>query len=247
MLHWSKGIFVDSLVGKRHVIDSYGLAPGRICVLPYVAPEYIRAKKCPDGFNKRYSLPKKYIYYPAQFWKHKNHKGLIRAVALLKDKIPDLNLVLSGSSKNGYQAARKTVRECKLTARIHFLGYVPEADMSELYRRARALIMPTFFGPTNIPPLEAAATGCPMAISGVYGMRKQMEDAALYFNPSSIHEIASCIERLWGDDALCKELAHRGKARSMQWTQSHLNHSFSNIIESILPERPTPFQKGLAD
>jgi len=241
MLHWAKGIFVDSLLGKHHVIDSYGSAPGRIFVLPYVAPEYIQAKKCPDGFNERYSLPKKYIYYPAQFWKHKNHKGLIRAVALLKDKFPDLNLVLSGSPKNGYQETRKTVRESKLTARIHFLGYVPEADMPELYRRARALIMPTFFGPTNIPPLEAAATGCPMAISEIYGMREQMGDAALYFNPSSIQKIASCIERLWDDDALCKELARRGMARSMQWTQSHLNRSFINIIESILPERLTPF------
>lgn len=46
--------------------------------------------------------------------------------------------------------------------------------MPEFYRRARRMVMPTYFGPTNIPPLEANALGCPVAVSKVYGMPEQL-------------------------------------------------------------------------
>ena len=95
-----------------------------------------------------------------------------------------------------------------LAENVHFLGYVPEAHMPGLYRRARALVMPTFFGPTNIPPWEAIALGCPVAVSDIDGMRDQMGDAALFFDPTSVPEMAQVMERLWRDDALCRELAN---------------------------------------
>jgi len=50
------------------------------------------------------------------------------------------------------------------------------------------MIMPTFFGPTNIPPLEAIAVGCPVAVSNIYGMPHQLGDAALYFNPTRVEK-----------------------------------------------------------
>jgi len=236
MCRWANGILVDSEIGKHHLMESYGVDPGRIHVLHFVAPEYIGVKTSSKGFERRYQLPRKYLFYPAQFWEHKNHKGLIQAMALLENKIPDLNLVFTGSRKTGYGSVRRLVTELELDHRIYFLNYVPDSHMPELYRRARAMIMPTFFGPTNIPPLEAAAAGCPMAISGIYGMKEQMGDASLYFDPSSIREIALCMERLWTDDGLCRELSLRGQLRSKHWTQSHLNRSLINIIEAILTD-----------
>ena len=86
--------------------------------------------------------------------------------------------------------------------------------MPEFYRRARAMVMPTFFGPTNIPPLEAFALGCPVAVSNIYGIPEQVGDAALLFDPNSVEEIADCIERLWQDDALCASLISKGHART---------------------------------
>ena len=230
----TKGLLVDSRVGKQQVVESYGIAPEKIHVFPFVPPKYIYTKHTPDGFEKRYTLPSKFIFYPAQFWEHKNHKGLIEAAALLKDTIPDLHLVFVGSKKEGYQGIRELVEKLKLTRSIHFLGYVPDIDMPELYRRARAMIMPTFLGPTNIPPLEAIALGCPVAVSDIYGMPKQIGNAALYFNPSLPQEIANIIERLWKDDALCAELSKRGLLRSAQWNQSHFNERLQKIIENVI-------------
>jgi glycosyltransferase involved in cell wall biosynthesis len=233
---WAKGVLVDSEVGRRQVMESYGAPAGRIHVLPFVAPKYMMSERVSHDVDERYRLPVKFIFYPAQFWEHKNHKKLIRAIKFLKGTLPDLKLVLSGTKQNAYESVVKLVHELNLAADVLFLGYVPDADMPALYRRARALVMPTYYGPTNIPPLEAFTVGCPVAISGSYGMPEQVGDAALLFNPDSVEEIAECIRRLWTDDTLCADLSERGKRRAAHWGQSQFNERLAEIIGLIVGE-----------
>lgn len=231
---WAKGVLVDSSIGKEQLCESYRIDPEAVHVLPFIAPTYMHAPEPPSDFDARYRLPERFIFYPAQFWEHKNHKGLIRAVHRLKDRLPDLKLVLAGSKKNGYESTARLVRELALDDRVIFLGYVPDADMPEIYRRARAMVMPTFCGPTNIPPLEAFAVGCPVAVSGVYGMPEQVGDCALLFDPNSVEEMAEVIERLWTDDPLNRELSRRGRWHAQNWNQAHFNVRLREILELVL-------------
>ena len=234
MCNWTRAILVDSNLGKQHVLDSYGLCAEKIHILPSVAPKYMYNRHVPKLFDKRYKLPPRYIFYPAQFWEHKNHKRLIRAVARLKPILGDLKLVLVGSKKNGYKSALDLVRRLNLQNDVFFLGFVPDSDIPELYRRSRALVMPTFFGPTNIPPLEAFVAGCPVAISDIYGTREQVGDAAILFNPESEDAIADSIFKLWTDDEMCAKLVEKGKIRPVQWNQRHFNRRLGEILQNIL-------------
>jgi glycosyltransferase involved in cell wall biosynthesis len=238
LCRWALGILVDSEEGKKQLLESYGRNPDSVYPLPFVAPKYLYAGSKGETDLGYHGLPEKFLFYPAQFWEHKNHKRLIQAVALLQDKHPDIHLVFTGSPKNAYEAVVELTENLRLQERVHFLGYVPDGEMAAIYRRARALVMPTFFGPTDIPPLEAIGLGCPVAISDIYGMREQLGEAALYFNPESVAEMAQIMERLWEDDALCQELARRGFIRTAQWTQSHFNERLRQIIDSMLgPKR----------
>lgn len=237
---WAKGVLVDSAVGKTQLCESYRVDPDDVHVLPFIAPKYMHAPGPPPGFEERYRLPERFIFYPAQFWEHKNHKGLIRAVHHLRDQLPDLKLVLVGSKKNGFGSTARLVQELDLEAMVTFLGYVPEADMPELYRRARAMVMPTFCGPTNIPPLEAFATGCPVALSGVYGMPEQVGDSALLFDPNSLASMAGAIHQLWTDDRLARELAEKGRLHAQRWNQAHFNQRLREILERVLEMAPSP-------
>jgi glycosyltransferase involved in cell wall biosynthesis len=106
--------------------------------------------------------------------------------------------------------------------------------LPEFYRRARALVMPTFFGPTNIPPLEALSCGCPVAVSNIYAMPEQLGDAALYFDPASPSEIASALERLWRDDALCARLREQGQRRIASWTPAHFARRLKAVLDDVL-------------
>lgn len=230
---FAKGVLVDSELGRRHVMESYGAARERIHVLPLIAPRYMSSARTPQDFEERYRLPAKFIFYPAAFWEHKNHKRLLRAVAALKQELPDLKIVLAGSKKNAYASVASLVQELQLADEVTFLGYVPDADMPELYRRARALVMPTFFGPTNIPPLEAFVAGCPVAISGTYGMPEQAGGAALHFHPESVPEMADCVRRLWTDDRLCLDLSEKGRERAANWGQQQFNERVLEIVAGV--------------
>lgn len=234
---WTRGVFVDSELGRHHVRDAYGMALDRIFILPWLAPAHVSAAP-PAGFDARYALPDKFVFYPAQFWLHKNHRTLIEAVARVRETVPDVHLVLTGAPLNGYELAMARVRELGVADSVLYFGYVPDEDIGEFYRRARAMVMPSFFGPTNTPPMEAFATGCPVATSNVYANAEQVGDAALLFDPRSAAELADCITRLWQDDGLCADLQRRGAARAAAWTQSHYNARFADHIDAALEKPP---------
>lgn len=230
-------VLVDSNTGKSHVTEAYVIEPSRVHVLPYVAPHYITQEPAPADFDSRYILPSRFIFYPAQFWMHKNHVRLLKALDQAIKSIPDLHLVLAGSKKNAYTEVLETIDSLNLHDHVHILGYIPDRDMSVFYRRARALVMPTFFGPTNIPPLEAMAVGCPIALSNIYAMPEQVGNAALLFDPMSVDDIANAIIRLAEDDALCAQLSEAGMQRTTIWGQSQFNARFHEIIRSALSQQ----------
>ena len=227
-------IFADSEVGKKHVIESYGEQyKSKIVVMPFAPPQYLfedNTDVIPDDIK----LPEKFIFYPAQFWKHKNHKKLVLAVSYLKQKGIDVHLVFVGSKKNGYQEIMEVIESQKLQNNVYVLGYVSDLLMKLIYKKARAMIMPTYFGPTNIPPLEGMAMGCPVAVSNVYAMPWQVGDAGLTFDPNSIDEIASTIEKLWTDDDLCKQMAVKGEERAKYFSQENFNKRFKDAIMKVL-------------
>jgi glycosyltransferase involved in cell wall biosynthesis len=95
--------------------------------------------------------------------------------------------------------------------------------------------MPTFFGPTNIPPLEAFATECPVAISNAYAMPEQVGDAGLFFDPNSTEQIADAIYKLWTDDNLVEILKQKGIAKNKQWGQKQFSERLEYIIQDVIP------------
>ena len=233
---WSKGVLVDSELGKSHLVESYGISPAKVFVLPYIAPSYIYAYDGggDPGVRLKYGLPDKFFFYPAQFYQHKNHAALLDALALMRAAHPDVKLVLVGAKeRNGYDDVRRRVDRLGLVDNVLFLGYAPDSDMAALYHTARALLMPTYFGPTNIPQLEAFALGCPVATSRIYGIPEQVGDAALLFDPSSVDEIHDAMVRLWVDDGLCAYLAQRGREHAALWGPPQFRARFLEIIEAL--------------
>jgi glycosyltransferase involved in cell wall biosynthesis len=236
----ARGVLVDSEVGREQLIESYGPFSAEVFVLPYIPADYVYDESIldpdPEIDATMAALPEKLLFYPAQFWEHKNHNRLIDAVMQLAEKYPDIHLVLAGSKKNFYDAVIAHIDELGAGDRVTLLGYVSDAAKLELYRRARALVMPSFYGPTNIPQLEAFVLGCPVATSRIYGIPAQVGDAALLFDPSSVDEIRDAVEQLWSDDELCASLVERGYARAAQWGPAQFAQVLSQIVDSCLEE-----------
>jgi glycosyltransferase involved in cell wall biosynthesis len=86
-------------------------------------------------------------------------------------------------------------------------------DLVALYQHAHALTYLSFFGPENLPPLEAFALGCPVVAAAVPGAREQLGDAALLVPPTESARVAEAVRRL-EDAALREELIERGRTRA---------------------------------
>lgn len=228
---WAKGILVDSELGRQHVLECYGCSPDAVHVLPFAAPPVRTGILQPSGDLP--DLPERFFFYPAQFWPHKNHLRIVEALALLRERHPDMHVLFSGSKKAGYENVVAAVEDKGLSNAVTFLGYISDSAVQELYQRSVALLMPTLLGPTNIPPLEAFSAGCPVVTSRIYAIPQQLGDAALLVDPRSTREIADAMEKVWMDEGLRSVLIERGRARSRELSQEAFSKRFAEIVETI--------------
>jgi glycosyltransferase involved in cell wall biosynthesis len=237
-------VMVDSDVGKEDVLASYGeygVEPDRVKVLPFAAPPYIGSIALRGAdlelFRERHGLPDRYLFYPAQFWPHKNHIGIVRALGVLRRNHGlDVAIVFCGSHQGeireqAFADVVAAAREEGVEGQVCHLGYVADEEMASLYSCAEALVMPTFLGPTNIPILEAWSLACPALTSDIRGVREQAGDAAVLVDPESVEALAEGMRRLWCDESLRADLVERGRRRLAEYTFEHFRDRFLLIIE----------------
>jgi glycosyltransferase involved in cell wall biosynthesis len=233
-------VLADSEVGREDILNLYGdlIAPDRVAVLPFLpaTPDAV-SDEDREHVRRKYRLPERFLFYPAQMWPHKNHLRLVQALAELErsDGI-EAHLVLTGATsgeirEETYAELMASVRALRLNARVHYLGYAPATDVAALFAEAVALVMPTFFGPTNIPVLEAWSLGCPVVTSDIRGVREQAGDAALLADPRSVDAIADAIRRVWVDDDLRAELVRRGQRRLALYTRGDYARRLSEVLD----------------
>ena len=134
----------------------------------------------PDGAEPR----RPYLLYPANPWPHKNHALLFEAFERVRRGRPDLRLVLTGT---GLERLGPVPRG------VDVRGHVSREELAELYRTASALVFPSLYEGFGQPPLEAMASGTPVAVSRAGSLPEVCGEAAVYFDPLSVEEIAEAI------------------------------------------------------
>jgi len=230
-------IISPNQAGMRELSFFYQIPEERIKLLPHPTPRFaIEIEKTDSGnILNKYHIPRNYIFYPAQFWPHKNHVNLLYALKILHDKYKiRLPLVFAGTDKGNKDYIQRMVRELGLQEEVFFLGYVPTEDLISLYQNALALTYVTYFGPGSIPPLEAFVLGCPVIASNVSGADEQLGDCAILVDPRRPDEIANAIKSLWDNPELRQELIAKGFARKV-WT----GHDYLRGVFDILDEFET--------
>jgi glycosyltransferase involved in cell wall biosynthesis len=100
-----------------------------------------------------------------------------------------------------------------------------------LYAEAAALAMPTFFGPTNIPILEAFAMGCPVVTSDIRGIREQTDGAAILVDPRSPESIADGLQRMLTSSEERNALICRGREVLARYTPEDYRRVLRGALE----------------
>ena len=186
-------VFCESQTGKKELMDYTNIGEHKIRVLPMFGGSVTTVQLSSEKANeilKLYNLQEnKFFFYPAQFWAHKNHVGLIKAYAKVLEKYPDYKLVLSGSDKGNKDYIKTIISELEIEEKVIFLGFVPLEVLYCMYKHATSLVMASHFGPTNMPPIEAMEIGCPVACSDLGGHHEILGEAACYFNSYNVDSI----------------------------------------------------------
>lgn len=230
-------VIADSEVGKEDIVNLYHINPDKIFVLQYLPPTYLNNNITLNELNNvksKYNLPDTYIFYPANFWSHKNHQLIIKAIAILKSENIHIHAVFVGSKMDKWDGFKKVMdlaHDLNVTNQIHYLGYVEDEEMSVLYKLSVGLIMPTFFGPSNIPYLEAFYLDCPVITSDIRGIREQVKDAALLVDPKSPEELAKAIFKLLNDKELRNTLIKNGHNVLNSWTYDNFSNELNRLLD----------------
>lgn len=193
--HWLQRaalIQTGTETGKAELRTAYGIQDANIVVNPFPVPSWIATTLAepPKGLDDIGP----FLYYPAQFWPHKNHIVLIEALRLLKAEGVSVSLVLTGSDKGNLTYVRGKVREYGMEDRVLFPGFVSREEMVWLYRHTKLMVFPCIIGPDNLPPLEALAVGARVAVADIPGARDYLPaDSVVFFDPKDEGALATLI------------------------------------------------------
>ena len=188
-------VLVVSEFVKQRAVEHLGLDPEDVVVTPLAVDL--------EQFHPGDAEREPFLLYPAKPWPHKNHAVLFEAFAELRQSRPDLRLVLTGGG--AYESVPEGV-EVK--------GHVPREEVAELMRRASALVFPSLYEGFGLPPLEAMASGCPVACSDRGSLPEVVGDAARLFDPADPKAIAVAVEEVLDEPAPWIE---RGLARVQEF------------------------------
>ena len=234
----SMAILVDSKVGAENLVRRYGVDKNRVLVMPFSPAENVvftdkdYEKNFIDIKNK-YNIKFDYLFYPAQFWSHKNHIYILKALKILHEKYNiKIGVIFSGSDKGNMKYIQDSVDELELSKQVVFTGFVSNTEMRYLYKQSFALTMPSYFGPTNLPPLEAFQLGVPVIYGDINGAREQLRDAAIFLDLSNYQSLCDAVISL-KNDRVRNELVEKG-FKQLEYINNKRNKAEDEFNKVIL-------------
>ena len=236
MLYKASYVVTGNDEGKREILENYPMNAEKIKVVPFPVPySCYKSIALPESIPE---ITEPFIFYPAQFWAHKNHVVLVKALSHIRDeKGVKINCYFVGSDQGNQRYVQKKIDEYRLGDQIKILGFVDDATLRFLYKKALAMTFVSLLGPNNLPPLEAAALGCPAILSDLPGHRQQMEDAALYVNATNSRAVGDAIGALFSDSRLRHELAEKGSALAGKLKAQTYFSEILKMVDAFAPLR----------
>jgi glycosyltransferase involved in cell wall biosynthesis len=236
LLRKASRIVCESRYVKSDIVRIFKVADEKIVVI--AAPPLRQTAAEPSAaelevVRTRLGLSNRFVFYPAQFWPHKNHLRLIDAFRQVLVQEPDLELVLTGKQRDEYAAVMRAIKEAGLEGNIQHLGHIDQADLQAIYHLAAALVMPSLFESVSIPIYEAFQAGTPVAASGILAIPEQVGDAGLLFDPQSTTSIKEAILKLVSDPEAAQLLGTRGRARMLAMTPERYGAQLQNLLGEL--------------
>ena len=199
--------------------------------------EIVSAERCRPvlaGFGLDYG---RYLFYPANFWLHKNHEVLLESFVIARGLglASDTKLVLTGNSDARQQTIRAMVKSLGLETDVVIPGFLDNDQFQAFLNGCAGVVFPSLFEGFGLPIVEAMAVGKPVACSRVTSLPEVAGDAALLFDPRAPSQIAAAMVSLNSDQALRERLIAAGLERARKFQDSmQMAREYWTLFESAL-------------
>lgn len=174
-----------------------------------------------------------FIFYVGAAFPHKNLRRLVKAFELLQEKHPTLKLILVGKKEQHAKALEKWVH-ARGTSGVTFTGFVPDSELKWLYENAKAYVFPSLSEGFGLPGLEAMVHGCPVVSSNATCLPEVYGDAAHYFDPENVEEMAQKISEVLSNESLRKELVKKGHKQVGKYSWEKMAQETLEVYNSVL-------------
>jgi len=212
-----RAIAVSSYAKKGIQSAFWSLLGDRMVVVPHgVDRTYLSSNQNDDR--------DKFLLSVSDIYVQKNFIALIRAIANLRESIPDIQLKVAGSPVDAeyFAVLKALITEQHLDEHVEFLGHVPVNELKKLYGRCRIFVFPSTVETFGNPLVEAMACGAPIASSNTAAMPEVLGDAAVYFDPNDIDNITDVLSELYNDPAARTDLTSKAlkRAKLYAWEET---------------------------
>jgi len=226
--HSTKIIAVSNTVAKELKQNFKGTDKKIEIIYEFIDDKFINQNQ---SRHRIFDYP--YILFIGNRKKHKNLSLLIKAFAIIKEKIPHY-LVIVGDKEKERDEVDILVENLNIQERvIQFIKPSDEVIIS-LYKFADLFVFPSLFEGFGLPPLEAVSLGCPVVLSDIPILREIFGEAGFYFNPYSEEDLARAILTVISDEKLRSELLEKQKERLKMFDKNKIIEQYISLFERII-------------
>lgn len=187
-------VLVSSEFVRDDIVAHLGIPPSKLDVVPVTWNPELDTFASQNASESGPALPPVFGFYPAQFWLHKNHSRLVRALKIVRSRAPglDVKLVFTGGTQHsGWEELQRTIEREGVGEHVVHLGHVTTAELASVYQRAAFCVVPSLFEASSYPVIEAQLLGCPVICSNVTSLPELVRGGAgLLFDPMSEDDMA---------------------------------------------------------
>ena len=248
---WQASRFITvSDAAKQEITEYLRLKPQDIDVVSEAADLIFKVQDNPEDsihVRQQLDLPQqgRLVVYVGGLAPHKNIAGFLQAFgqAVCRSGAEDLHMVLIGDVDGDgfhshYQELLSLVNaKPELAGRVHFTGYLSDADLVHLLAGSLALCLPSFSEGFGLPAIEAMACGVPVLASKAGSLPEVVGDAGILFDPHSIADMTQAIETMATNVEALASLKRAALQRSALFTWEAGASKVLLSLESVLAGR----------
>jgi len=235
-------ILADSESTRVDLMQLMAVEPESVTVLYPGVESRFRPVKEADvlaAVRARYELPGRFILGLSTVQPRKNFDGLIEAFRCLlgrsadEPEIAELHLVIAGGKGWMYEDTLALVKRAGLEDRVHFPGFVAEADLPAVYCLAAVFAFPSWYEGFGLPVLEAMACGTPVVAADNSSLPEVVGEAGLLVDAGDPDALSEALGRLLRDEALQGRLFRAGLDQARRFTWEEAAQQLLHVYESI--------------